>query len=67
MTTSRSKPPGGVYQQMIGAYREPDKAKGKTLMQAVITAIGRLHREIVMSRILSVLTPNISIGIGGSE
>ena len=30
----------GIYQQMIAAYREPDKAKGKTLMQAVITAIG---------------------------
>ncbi len=30
----------GIYQQMIAAYREPDKAKGKTLMQAVIDAIG---------------------------
>ncbi|WP_232549203.1 ISL3 family transposase, partial [Propioniciclava soli] len=30
----------GIYQKMIAAYREPDKAKGKTLMQAVIDAIG---------------------------
>lgn len=30
----------GIYQKMIAAYREPDRAKGRTLMQAVIDAIG---------------------------
>ena len=31
----------GVYQQLITACREPDKAKGTTLMQALITARAR--------------------------
>ena len=47
----------GVYQQMIAAYREPDKATGKTLMQALITAIGSgvpgaLTEVIVLGRTL---------------
>lgn len=29
----------GVYQKMVAAYRHPDPAQGKTLMQAVIDAI----------------------------
>ena len=29
----------GIYQRMIAAYREPDKAKGKSMMQAVIDAV----------------------------
>ena len=33
----------GVYQQVVAAYREPDKAKGTTLMQALITARARGH------------------------
>ena len=31
----------GVYQQLITAYREPDKAKDTALMQALITARAR--------------------------
>lgn len=29
----------GIYQRMIAAYREPDKQKGKAMMQAVIDAV----------------------------
>jgi transposase len=29
----------GIYQRMIAAYREPDKKKGKQMMQAVIDAV----------------------------
>lgn len=29
----------GIYQRMIAAYREPDKKKGKEMMQAVINAV----------------------------
>jgi transposase len=29
----------GIYQRIVAAYREPDKAKGKQLMQAVIAAV----------------------------
>jgi transposase len=29
----------GIYQRMIAAYREPDKAKGKGMMQAVIDSV----------------------------
>lgn len=29
----------GIYQRTVAAYREPDKAKGKQLMQAVIDAV----------------------------
>ena len=29
----------GIYQRMVAAYREPDKAKGKLMMQAVIAAV----------------------------
>jgi len=29
----------GIYQRMVAAYREPDRAKGKTLLQAVIDSI----------------------------
>ncbi len=29
----------GIYQRMIAAYREPDKTKGKTMMQAVIDSV----------------------------
>ena len=31
----------GIYQRMIAAYREPDKAKGRQLMRAVIDAVSR--------------------------
>ena len=30
----------GIYQRMVAAYREPDRAKGRTLMQALIDSIG---------------------------
>ncbi len=47
-----------VYQQMIAAYREPDKPKGKALMKAVITAIGSgvpaaLHEVITLGRTMT--------------
>ena len=29
----------GIYQRMIAAYREPDRGKGRELMDAVITAV----------------------------
>jgi transposase len=29
----------GIYQRMIAAYREPDRAKGRTMMEAVISSI----------------------------
>jgi transposase len=29
----------GIYQRIVAAYREPDKAKGKRMMQAVITSV----------------------------
>jgi transposase len=29
----------GVYQRMVAAYREPDKQKGKTVMQALIESV----------------------------
>jgi transposase len=29
----------GIYQRIVAAYREPDKTKGKTMMQAVITSV----------------------------
>ena len=29
----------GIYQRMIAAYREPDRAAGKTMMQAVIDSV----------------------------
>ena len=29
----------GIYQRMIGAYREPDRAKGRHLMDELITAL----------------------------
>ncbi len=29
----------GIYQRMIAAYREPDRAKGRELMQAVIKSV----------------------------
>ena len=32
-STSRSRRPGAIYQRMIAAYREPDRARGKQLMQ----------------------------------
>jgi transposase len=31
----------GIYQQMIAAYREPDRTRGRTLMQAVIDSLSR--------------------------
>jgi transposase len=31
----------GIYQRMIGAYREPDRAKGRRLMSNLIDALGR--------------------------
>ena len=35
-TTSRAETTWGIYQRMIAAYREPDRAVGKTMMQKVI-------------------------------
>ena len=29
----------GIYQRMVAAYREPDKTKGKAMMQAVIDSV----------------------------
>ncbi len=41
----------GASQRFIAAYREPDKAKGKTLMQTVITTISngvpKALREVI--------------------
>jgi transposase len=31
----------GIYQRMIGAYRQPDRAKGRQLMSNLIDALGR--------------------------
>jgi transposase len=31
----------GIYQRMIGAYREPDRTKGRQLMSNLIDALGR--------------------------
>ena len=31
----------GIYQRMIAAYREPDRAKGRRLMSSLIDALGR--------------------------
>ena len=43
-----------IYQKMIAAYREPDKATGKTLMQAVIDALS--------SGVPGILTELITLG-----
>jgi len=41
----------GVYQRMIAAYREPDRAKGRDLMEKVIAAVStgvpRALREVI--------------------
>ena len=44
----------GIYQKMVRAYREPDRAKGRTPMQAVIDALS--------SGVPSVLTELIVLG-----
>ena len=31
----------GIYQRMIGAYREPDRARGRQLMSSLIDALRR--------------------------
>ena len=31
----------GIYQRMIGAYREPDRARGRQLMAALIESVSR--------------------------
>ena len=36
---SRLRGPGGIYQHMITAYRDPDRAHGRTLMTAVINSL----------------------------
>jgi len=46
-----------IYQRMVAAYREPDPVKGRTLMQAIIDAIGSgvpgtLKEVIVLGRTL---------------
>ena len=48
----------GIYQKMIAAYREPDRATGRIRMQAVIGAIGSgvpaaLKEVIVLGRTLN--------------
>ena len=48
----------GIYQKMIAAYREPDRATGRIRMQAVIDAIGSgvpaaLKEVIVLGRTLN--------------
>ena len=45
------------YQHMVAAYRQPDRAKGKTMMQTLITKLGRavptkLTELIVLGRTL---------------
>lgn len=30
---------GGIYQRIVAAYREPDKTRGKKMMQALITSV----------------------------
>ena len=47
----------GIYQRMVAAYREPDPAKGRALMQALINAISSgvpaaLTEVIVLGRTL---------------
>ncbi len=36
---SRSKRPWGIYQRLIGAYRNPDRTRGKTALTAVIGSL----------------------------
>ena len=48
----------GIYQKMIAAYREPDRATGRIRMQAVIDAVGSgvpaaLKEVIVLGRTLN--------------
>ncbi|MBO4145408.1 ISL3 family transposase [Kocuria rhizophila] len=48
----------GIYQKMIAAYREPDRATGRIRMQAVIDAVGSgvpaaLKEAIVLGRTLN--------------
>lgn len=35
----------GIYQRMIGAYRDPDRAAGKARMQAVIDSVPAALKE----------------------
>jgi transposase len=47
----------GIYQRMIAAYREPDRARGKKLMQKLIASVSRgvpaaLHEVIALGRTL---------------
>ncbi len=44
----------GIYQRMIGAYREPHRAKGRQLMTALI--------ESVSHHVSSALTELITLG-----
>jgi transposase len=41
----------GIYQRMIGAYREPERARGRELMQAVIesvsTGVPKVLKELI--------------------
>jgi transposase len=43
-----------IYQQMVSAYREPDRAKGRTMMQTLITSLSHgvpaTLREIITLR-----------------
>ena len=38
-STSRSRPPGAIYQRMIAAYREPDRAAAGELMSKLIESL----------------------------
>ena len=47
-----------IYQQMVSAYREPDRAKGRTMMQALITSLSHgvpatLREIITLGRTLN--------------
>jgi Transposase len=39
MPTSRSRPPGGIYQRMVTAYREPDRTRARQLMLQLIDSV----------------------------
>ncbi len=54
----------GIYQRMIAAYRDPDRAAGKTAMQALITAVSsgvprELTEVITLGRTLKKRTGDI--------
>ena len=55
----------GIYQRMIAAYREPDRKKGRQLMQAVIESVSSsvpaaLTELITLRRTLNKIAADVS-------